>query len=240
MYPGITIDGSAEDRDAVAHRHRLNLVVGHVDGRDAEPALDQRDLRAYLQAQLRIELRERLVHQEHARLAQDRPPHRDALALAAGELGRLAVDPLGEPEHRGRVVDLARDLGLRHAAQLQREADLLADRHVRVQRMVLEDHRDVAVLGGDVVDDALADAHGAGADLLEARNHSQHGDPAAAGRADEDHKLAFRDRQVKRIIGQSRRAHQTLLRRRCRHGLGGAAAALRAGQPSSACIIGVG
>ena len=34
----------ADDRDPVAHRHRLGLVVGHVDRRDAEVVLDPRDL----------------------------------------------------------------------------------------------------------------------------------------------------------------------------------------------------
>jgi hypothetical protein len=34
------------DRDAVAHRHRLDLVVGDVDRRRAEPLLELEDLRA--------------------------------------------------------------------------------------------------------------------------------------------------------------------------------------------------
>src|SRR3954452_13314715 len=44
------------------------------------------------------------------------------------------------------LLDAAVDLALVHAAQLQREAHVLAHRHVRVQGVVLEDHRDVAVL----------------------------------------------------------------------------------------------
>jgi hypothetical protein len=68
---------------AVAERHRLGLVVGDVDGRDAEAPLQLGDVRAHLDAQLGVEVGERLVHQEHARLADDRPAHRDALALAA-------------------------------------------------------------------------------------------------------------------------------------------------------------
>ncbi len=55
----------AHDRDAVAHRHRLDLVVGDVDGRRAEALVQPRDLGAGLHAQLGVEVRERLVHQEH-------------------------------------------------------------------------------------------------------------------------------------------------------------------------------
>ena len=54
----------AHDGDAVAHRHRLDLVVRDVDRRHAEVGLQLRDLRARLDAQLRVEVRERLVHQE--------------------------------------------------------------------------------------------------------------------------------------------------------------------------------
>jgi hypothetical protein len=72
----------AHDDDAVAHRHRLDLVVGDVDRRRLDLALDPGDLRAHLDAELRVEVGERLVHQQHPRAAHDRPPHRDALALA--------------------------------------------------------------------------------------------------------------------------------------------------------------
>ena len=81
-------------RDALAERHRLDLVVRDVDGRDAEPRVELRERGAHPDAQLRVEVRERLVHQERLRLAHDRAAHRDALALAAGELRRLAVEQL--------------------------------------------------------------------------------------------------------------------------------------------------
>ena len=43
-------------------------------------------------AQLRVEVRQRLVHQADRRLGDDRAAERDALLLAAGELRRLAVE----------------------------------------------------------------------------------------------------------------------------------------------------
>ena len=115
------------------------------------------DLGAGLDAQLGVEVGERLVHQEDGRLADDRPTERDALALPAGQLLRLAVEQLLELDGLGRLVDAALDLGLGDLAQLEPEGEVLADRHVRVERVALEDHRDVAILGRDVVDDAIAD-----------------------------------------------------------------------------------
>jgi hypothetical protein len=58
-------------------------------------------------------------------------------------------------------------------AQHQREGHVVAHRHVRVERVVLEHHRDVALLGRHVVDHAVADADLARGDLLEAGDHAQ-------------------------------------------------------------------
>ena len=149
------------DRDPLAHRHGLDLVVGDVDDGRLEPLVEAGDLGARLDAQLGVEVGERLVHQEHRGLADDGPTERDALALAAGELLGLAIEELVELDGLGGLLDPALDLGLGDLAQLQPEREVLADRHVRVERVALEDHRDVAILGRDVVDDAVADPQGA-------------------------------------------------------------------------------
>ena len=50
------------------------------------------DLGAHVDAQLGIEVAERLVEQEEQGIAHQRAAHRDALALAARELRRLALE----------------------------------------------------------------------------------------------------------------------------------------------------
>ena len=50
------------------------------------------DLGAHVDAQLGVEVGERLVEQEEHGIAHQRAAHRDALALAAGELRRLALE----------------------------------------------------------------------------------------------------------------------------------------------------
>ena len=95
---------AVHDGDRVRHRHRLFLVVGDVDERDADLVLDPLQLHLHVLAELEVERAERLVEQEHARVVDERAPERDALLLAAGELLRLALREAGEAdelEHLG-------------------------------------------------------------------------------------------------------------------------------------------
>ena len=78
----------------------------------------------------------------------------------------------------------------------QREGDVLRDRHVRVERIGLEDHGDPALgrrhLGHvDAADEDRAFGH-----HLEAGDHAQKRGLAAAGRAEQGAELAAVDRQV--------------------------------------------
>ena len=183
----------AHDGDPLPEGHRLDLVVGHVERGDAEPVVELRQRGAHPDPELRVEVRKRLVHQERLRLPRDRPAHRDALALAAGELRRPPVEQLAEPEQLRHLVHAALDLRLRRAANLQAVAEVLADGHVRVERVRLEDHRDVAVPRLQVGHVAAADRDAPVGRVLEPRHDAQERRLAAAGRADEDEELAVGD-----------------------------------------------
>ena len=82
------------------------------------------------------------------------------------------------------------------AAQHEREPHIGGDRHVRVERVVLEHHGDVALLRRHLVHDALADADLARSDVFEPRDHPQQGRLAASRRADQDDELAVVDQDV--------------------------------------------
>jgi hypothetical protein len=71
-----------EHGDSLPERHRLDLVVRDIDGRDAEPLVQLRELRAHRHAQLCIEAE--MYRPSGTLSARARcPPHRDLLALAA-------------------------------------------------------------------------------------------------------------------------------------------------------------
>ena len=145
VVPDLLDDAVAEDDDAVRHRHRLDLVVGDVQRRAADASMELQQLGAHLDPQERVEVRERLIHEERDRVADDRPTERDPLALPARQLARIPRQHPLEAEQLRDLGDLGGHLGLGLAAHLQREAEVALDGHVRIERVVLEDHRDIAV-----------------------------------------------------------------------------------------------
>ena len=98
------------------------------------------------------------------------------------------------------------------AAQAEREVVL--HRHVRIERVGLEHHRDVAILGRHVVDDASVDRQRAGRDRLEPRDHAQRRGLAAARRSEQHHELAVADarrRHRPRAAGRMHRGRSVLV-----------------------------
>ena len=136
-----------EDGEAVAHRQRLLLVVRHVDERDADLALDALELDLHLLAQLEVQRAERLVEQQHPRAVDDRARQRDALALAADELRRLARAVAGEATISSASPARVRRSALSTLRIRSPYSTFSCDGHVREQRVVLEDRVDVARVG---------------------------------------------------------------------------------------------
>ena len=77
--------------DDVGHRQRFDLIVGDVESRDAQAALQLAQLEAHALAQFGIEITERLVQEQHLRLAHQRAGQREPLLLPAGELRGHAI-----------------------------------------------------------------------------------------------------------------------------------------------------
>ena len=79
-------------RDAGGEGHRFDLVVRDIDDGRGQALVQALQLDPHLDAQLGIEIGQRLVEQEHLGLLHQRASDRDPLALAAGELRRLAIE----------------------------------------------------------------------------------------------------------------------------------------------------
>ena len=186
----------SEHHDPVCHCHGLDLVVGDVDHRSVELAVEPGDLDAHLHAKRRVEVGERLVEQEHLRLAYDGAADGNALTLTARELAGLAVEQLLQLQDLGRTHHLGVALGLGHASETQRERHVVGHRHMGIERVGLKHHGEAPGVRGNVVDDGPVDEKVTAGDLLETRDHPQKGGFAAAGRTDEDDELPVLDGEV--------------------------------------------
>ena len=115
---------------SVAENIVFGLRVRKVPDRDAKlarvAALQPADLAAHLATQLRVQVRERLVHQAHRRLGDDRAAQGHALLLAAGKLRGLALQELTQSQQLRHAREPR--LAVRHFAHAQPEDDVLGDR----------------------------------------------------------------------------------------------------------------
>ena len=153
-------------------------------------------LAAHMGAQLGVEMGDRLVEEEQLGLAHDGAADGDALLLAAGELGRPAVEQGTDLEQLGGALHLLADRRRVELAQAQRVGDVLEHRLVRIESVVLEHHRDVAVARRKIVDPGLAEADVTGADVLEPGQHAQRRGLAAARGPKDAKELVLRAFQV--------------------------------------------
>ena len=156
---------------------------------------------AHLDAQLGVQVGQRLVHQERPGLADDGPAHGDPLPLAAGQLAGLAVQQRLQLQGPRRVGHPPPDLVLRHLPVLEAERHVVVDAQVRVQGVALEHHGDVPVPGLEVVDRAAVDPDRPPGHLLQAGDHPQRRRLAAARRPDQHQQLAVADLQLQGLHG---------------------------------------
>ena len=157
---------------AVGQGHRLDLVVGHVDRRDRQFVAEVLDLGPRRYPQLGIEVGQRFVHQEHVGFAHDGAGKRHTLTLPTGQFGRLAVQEIVQLDHcRGAAHLFVMGFGV-DTAHLQWKADVFIDVHIRIERVALEHHGHVAILGLQVIDPLAIDQDFAIRGILQPRDHS--------------------------------------------------------------------
>ena len=135
-----------QDGNAVGQRQSLGLVVRDVDRGLAEPALQIAQFLAHLDPQFEVEVGQRLVKHQDARLEHQRAGDRHALLLSPGQLRRETGRHPGKIDKLQYAADPAGDLRLAEPAQPQPERDVVEHRQVRKERVILEDKTDVAAV----------------------------------------------------------------------------------------------
>ncbi len=163
-----------------------------VDGGGLEPILKATDLDAHLSPETGVQIGEGLVEEKHLRLTHHGASHRDPLPLSSGQRFRLAIEQGLEAEHAGRPRNAAFDLVAGNLSEAKSERQVVAHGHVRVQPVVLEHHRDVAVTRSQVCHIAVVDADPTRGNGLQAGEHPQDRRLPGSRSADQHEQLAVR------------------------------------------------
>jgi hypothetical protein len=139
------------------------------------------DLGPHGHPQLGVQVGERLVKKKYLWLTHDGPSHCDTLPLPSRELFGFSVEKFMDPEDVGCLLHTPVDLFFGKLAHFQPESEVLPDIHVRVESVVLKDHRDIPILGRDVVHQTIADIDLAGCHRLQAGDHPERCGLTASG-----------------------------------------------------------
>ena len=188
-----------QNRNAVTHGQSFGLVVGHVHGGDAQLTLQRSNLGTGLDTQLGVQVGQRLIHEEDLRLTDNCTAHCHTLTLTTGKCLRLTIQVGLQVEDACCFLNALSNLSLGGACDLQCEAHVLANGHVRVQSVVLEDHCDVAVLRLYVGDVLIANEDTAGVHVFKTCEHSQGRGLATTGRTDENQEFTILDLKIELI-----------------------------------------
>ncbi len=110
-------------------------------------------------------------------------------------VARPTIEDVVELQRRRDLLDPTRHHGPVQVGETHREADVLGNGQVRIQRVLLERHGDVPLVRLDVVEARVIDEHVADRDVLQPRDHAQQRGLATPGRSDDHEQLALADLQ---------------------------------------------
>jgi hypothetical protein len=179
-----------QDGNAVRQGQSFGLVVRDIDGGLAEPALQTAQLLAHLDPQLEVEVGQRLVEHQDARLEHQRAGDRYALLLTPRQLRRESRRHPGEIDKLQHAADPVGDLRFAEPAQAQPECDIVKHRQMRKQRIILKNEADVAAVRRFVVKPLAMQANRALGERLEPGDAPQGRCLAAAARCEQREKFA--------------------------------------------------
>ena len=193
---------STHHHDAVGDGHGFLLIVRHMHEGGTDAALDGFQLVLHGAAEFQIQRTERFVEQQDIGGDGEGAGKGHPLALAAGEFMRAAKGFAGQTYERQHSLGFGAAFGARDAAHPQAEANVIGERHVGEQGVVLKHRGGRAPGGADTGHIAAADQDAAGDGLAKAADQVQKRGLAAAGRAQEDDELSRCDFQADVVQGE--------------------------------------
>jgi len=189
-------DALIHNDDLIRQGHGLRLIVGDINGGDADLLLDAADLSTHGNTQLGIQVGEGFIKEQDTGLHHQSTGQGHTLLLAAGKLVGHAAFHAGELHQIEDAHDFFTDLLLGEVAQLKAIGNIIEHIIVRQQSVALEHHGGIALIGGQLIDGLAAEVDLAGIGAFKARDHAQRGGLAAAGGTQQGDKAARRNIEV--------------------------------------------
>jgi hypothetical protein len=159
----------------IGQSNDLSRCVADVHDRDAQLGVQALDVGQDLLLSLAVERGERFIHQQQTRVDRQCACDADALAFAAGETLRLAIEQRTDTEQLDSVIEADSMLPV---AALLSEAQIAEHRQVRKQTCLLEDVSNGPSVRRDpesiVLPHLAADDEPAFARMFQPRDTAQH------------------------------------------------------------------
>ena len=188
-----------EHHDPISHLHGLVLVVGDEDAGDVHLVVHAAQPATQLLAHLGVQRPEGFIQQQHAGLDRQGAGQCDALALPARELRRVAIGQPVQLHEREQRVHATLDLGLIGSAAArhhpQPEGDVLEDRHVVEERIVLENEAHATRLRIGMGGVLAMEQHATAVGHFQSGDDAQQRRLARSGRPQQRHQRTRRDLQ---------------------------------------------
>ena len=140
----------AHHRDPVAQAHGLPLVMGDVEEGDTHLVMDQVQLDQHSLAELQVQGSQGFVQKKDLGLVDQGPGDGDTLFLPSAQLVRLFMALVGHLNQLKHLVDFPGYLMEGFLGHLQAEGDVLPDRHVGKECVVLKDRVHLPLVRGKV------------------------------------------------------------------------------------------
>ena len=135
-------------------------------------------------AQKRVNGRKRFIQKQNLWLRDDSPCEGGSLLLAAGKLRRILFCLLLQADNVDDIVYLLLDDIFVCFFDFQAESDILFNRHIRKQTVLLKNHTDAPISGTDIGDILSIKKNLSAADCFQTGQTAEQGALSAAGRTE--------------------------------------------------------
>ena len=190
---------AVHDHDRIRHGQRFFLIVGDINKGNVHLPLQTLQFQLHLLAQFQIQCAQRLVQKQDLRFVDQTAGNGHALLLAAGHLADAAALKALQAHNFQHIPHLAADGVFVHLLQAQAKGHVLEHIQVREQCVLLEHGIHRALIGRHTGNVLALQQDFAGIRLQKTCDQAQGGGFAAAGGAQQRHKLFVMDVQVQPI-----------------------------------------